>query len=424
MMPHPASSPPGEPMRLLFVSNYFPPEVNAPATRLGEHARQWAADGHAVEVLTSNPNFPEGEIYAGYDNRFRQDDAGDVAVTRVPMYVAENRGTLRRTLSYVSFMASAVWQSRRVRARPDVVVGTSPQFFCALGAYVIARRFGVPFVLEVRDLWPESIVAVGAVGRGALIRLFEALARHLYRHADHIVVVTDAFAREVVALGAPAENVSVLKNGADLDVYGAPLDAGRLAALRTELGFDGWFVAAYMGTIGMAHRADVMLDAAARCPDVLFVVIGAGAKRAALAKRAAALALPNFRLIDKQPKAIMPYLLALTDVSVVHLSDTPLFETVIPSKIFEAMAMGRPVALGVRGEAQQIVEASGAGVAFVPEDADALAGAVCRLRDDPAEYARLSAAGPPYVRAHFDRRVLARRYWQILTCLHARHRSA
>ena len=412
-----------EPMRLLFVSNYFPPEVNAPATRLGEHARQWAADGHAVEVLTSNPNFPEGEIYAGYDNRFRQDDVEGVAVTRVPMYVAENKGTLRRTLSYVSFMASAVWQSRRLRARPDVVVGTSPQFFCALGAYAIARRLGVPFVLEVRDLWPESIVAVGAVRRGAAIRLFEALARFLYRHADHLVVVTDAFAREVVALGAPAERVSVLKNGADLDVYGAPLDAARLAALRAELGVDGRFVAAYMGTIGMAHRADVMLDAAALCPDVLFLVIGTGAERAALNARAEALSLPNFRLVGKQPKERMPYLLALADVSVVHLRDTPLFETVIPSKMFEAMATGRPVVLGVRGEAQAIVEASGAGVAVPPEDAAALAAAVRRLRDDPAEYARLSAAGPPFVRAHFDRRVLARRYWQILTDINARHRA-
>ena len=403
-------------MRLLFVSNYFPPEVNAPATRLVEHARQWTADGHAVEVLTSNPNFPEGEIYAGYTNRFGHGVVDGIKVTRVPMYVAENKGTLKRTLSYLSFGLSALLRSGQLQQKPDLVVATSPQFFCALGGYALARVHRVPFVLEVRDLWPESIVAVGAVQRGRVIEAFEALERYLYRHADHIVVVTDAFKEAIMAKGIAGDKISVVKNGADLTFYGTPLDPDRLAELRKEFGFEGKFVAAYMGTLGMAHRADVLLEAAQRCPDpdVLFVVMGAGAERAALEAKQRALGLPNFRLLDKQPKHLMPYLLALSDVNVVHLRDMPLFGTVIPSKIFEAMAMGRPVVIGVRGESQKIVEDGDVGLAIPPEDPEALVEAVVRLKSSPELYARLSTNGPAYVRQHYDRKTLARRYWDVL----------
>lgn len=404
-------------MNLLFVSNYFPPEVNAPATRLVEHARVWAAAGHTVEVLTSNPNFPEGEIYDGYENRFVQERTDGIDVTRVPMYVAENKGVLKRTLSYVSFALSALRHVGRLRRRPDLVVATSPQFFAAIGGYWIARRFGVPFVLEVRDLWPESIVAVGAVRRSPIIRVFERLEQFLYEQSDHIVVVTDAFKAAIVAKGIDPEKISVVKNGADLRRYPGPPTPEQRAAAKASFGLDGRFVAAYTGTIGMAHRADVLYEAAAHTasPDVLYVVVGTGAERAALEARQQAAPRAGFRLLDKQPKERMPDLLAACDVSVVHLRDSPLFRTVIPSKIFEAMAMGVPIVLGVRGETQEIVEASGAGLVVPPEDPGALAEAVERLRADPALHARMVAAGPAYVAATHDRTVLAERYWQILS---------
>ncbi len=405
-------------MHLLFVSNYYPPEVTPPATRLYEHARTWVADGGSVEVLVSNPNFPEGRIYSGFRNRFGQTREENISVTRVPMYVAENKGTLKRTLSYISFGAAAALWGKRVKQKPDVIAATSPQFFCALGGYALARRLGVPFVLEVRDLWPDSILAVGALRDSAAIRAFKRVERFLYENSDHIVVVTHAFKDHIVGKGIPPSKISIVKNGADLDAFEAdrPDPAAAQALMRAE-GMEGKFVAAYIGTIGMAHRADILLEAARRCPDpdIVFAVMGTGAEREALATRAAELGLSNFRLLDKQPRAVAQAFLAAADVSVVHLRDTPVFRTVLPSKLFDAMMLKKPIVLGVQGEARELVEESGGGLCIPSEDADALVAAVQKLKNDPALYQKLGDDGHRYVRAHHDRKDLARDYWRILT---------
>lgn len=402
-------------MRLLFISNYFPPEVNAPATRLVEHARQWIADGHDVEVMTSVPNFPEGRIYEGYRNRYQEEIVDGIPVFRVPMYVAENKGTLKRTLSYISFMISCILHHGKTR-RPDVVVATSPQFFAAIGGYVVARLKRVPFVLEVRDLWPDSVVAVGAARRSPIIRFFEKVEVYLYRRSDHIVVVTNAFKRHIIGKGIAEEKISILKNGFDLASLSKALDANLLEGMRGEFGLRGKFVASYIGTIGMAHGVEILLKAASRCddPDIIFMIVGTGAERARIEAMQRELKLPNLRLIEKQPKARVPYLLALTDVSVVHLRDTPVFQTVIPSKIFEAMALKRPIVLGVRGETEEIIRESGAGIPIQPENPDKLVQAIKRLKDDRELYDQMARAGYEYVHMYHDRRELARRYWAIL----------
>ena len=403
-------------MRVLFVSNYYPPEVNAPATRLHEHACQWAEDGHEIEVLTSVPNFPEGEVYEGYRNRFSYERKSGIDVTRVPMYVTRNEGMLKRSLSYASFMLSSIFYSRRIRSRPDVVVATSPQFFSAVGGLIISRFLKVPFVMEVRDLWPESIIAVGAARRGLIIRMLERLEHYLYSQSDHIVVVTDAFKRFIEGKGIDPRKISVLKNGADLQAFAEPLDSDLLQEWRRKLDLEDKFVASYIGTIGMAHRADVMLEAAQRCSDprIVFMVVGTGAERQKLEERAAALNLSNFRLVDKQPKHVVRHLLALSDAAVVHLRASVLFQSVIPSKIFEAMAMRLPIVLGVEGETRDIIEEAGAGIPIRPEDAGALASAVQSLHDDHALCERMGRHGSEYVHERHDRKKLARRFWQML----------
>lgn len=403
-------------MHVLFISNYFPPEVNAPATRLDEHARQWVKDGGSLEIITAAPNFPEGVVHHGYRNQFVQEETNGIYVTRVPMYIAENKGTLNRSLSYISFMISAIWYSRRTRQVPDVVVASSPQFFSGLAGYIISRLKRVPFVLEIRDLWPDSIVAVGALRRNWLIRLFEKLEHFLYREAHHIVVVTNSFKRIIASRGVNEEKITVLKNGADLEDLSQPLDEQVLEEIKQRHELKGKFVASYIGTIGMAHRADILLEAARRCPhqDVVFMVVGAGSEREALASRAAKLSLPNFRMIEKQPKLMVRYYLAASDVCVVHLRDVPLFRTVIPSKIFEAMAARKPIALGLKGEAQEIVEGAGAGIPFPPEDVDALLGVVTNLHCDRALYEVMAGRGYSYVRTNCNRKKLARAYWRLL----------
>ena len=402
-------------MHILFLSNYFPPEVNAPATRLHEHARQWVADGHTVDVLTSVPNFPEGEVYDGYQNRLTEEERDGIRATRVPMYVSPNEGVVQRTLSYLSFMLSACWYAGRLPT-PDVLVATSPQFFAALAGAWIAWWKDVPFVLEIRDLWPESIVAVGAMDRNLVVRFFEWVERVLYRKADHIVVVTESFEEAIVEKEIPRDKVSVIKNGIETGWWEEPLNENRLVELRDEHDLEGKFVASYIGTIGMAHRADVLLEAARRCedPDTVFMVVGTGAKRDELEARQAELQLDNFRLVEKVPKDTVPYLLALSDASVVHLRDNPLFETVIPSKMFEAMATRTPIILGVRGEARRIVENAGGGIPIPPEDPEALVQAVRRLKDRPELHAEMAENAYEHVQAYYDREVLAREYAALL----------
>lgn len=405
-------------MHILFVSNYFPPEVNAPATRLYEHARQWVADGHTVDVLTAVPNFPEGEVYEGYENTLTRDVVDGINVTRVPMYVTPNEGTLRRTLSYLSFMCSAVWFVQPDRS-PDVVVATSPQFFAAVGGYWIARRLGVPYVMEVRDLWPESVVAVGAMDRNLIIRFFERIEAFLYRKAAGVVVVTDAFKRAIGEKGISEEKIHVLKNGADLDTWTQPLDTDRVEQLRAQYDLNDKFVVSYIGTIGMAHRVDIMLEAARQCddPDIVFAVVGAGARWADLQRQQESLRLPNVRLIGKVPKEDVPYLLELSHASLVHLKASPLFKTVIPSKMFEAMATRTPIIMGVEGEAREILEEAGAGIFMPPEDAGALVEVAKQLKGDPKLHAEIGDSGYHHVHEYYNRTTLARRYAALLQTL-------
>jgi colanic acid biosynthesis glycosyl transferase WcaI len=403
-------------MHVLFISNYFPPEVNAPANRLYEHARQWVSDGESVEVLTAAPNFPEGAVYDGYRNAFTQESVAGIPVTRVPTYIAENKGTFKRMLSYFSFMLTVLWYAHTNRRRPDVIVASSPQFFSGLAGYLLSRWRRVPFVLEIRDLWPEAIVAVGAIKRNWMIRFLEQVERHLYRHSTHIVTVTDSFKRIIASKGIDENKITVLKNGADIENFARDLDPEKLAEVRRRYDLEGKFVASYIGTLGMAHRADILLETASRCSNsgIIFMVVGAGAERDRLARRQTELQLDNFRLVEKQPREMVPYFLQVSNVSVVHLKDAPLFRTVLPSKIFESMLMRKPIALGIRGEASETIEAAGAGICFAPEDADGLLETIKRLKYDKPLYDRLAQSGFDYVRQHHDRKDIARRYWKLL----------
>lgn len=401
---------------VLFLSNYFPPEVNALANRTSEHARQWVRDGGVVEIVAGPPHFPEGRVYDGYANRLSFERFTGIHVMRVPMYVTANEGFLRRTVSYVSYMVSSAWHAERTRTDPGVVVASIPQFFAGLAGWLVSRRRRRPFVLEVRDLWPESIVQVGAMRRGVLTRLLEWLEGALYRAADHIVVVSPAFRPHIEAHGVDPGRITVLPNGVDAAWFEESVRPSEISALRKELGLEGKFVASYLGTVGMAHGIEVILEAARRCPDpnVAFLVVGAGAEWSRLRNAASRVGLDNFLVLEKQSRTRIRQFYAVTDVSIVHLRDRPAFHKVIPSKMFESMAMECPIVLGVRGQAREILEAAGAGITVAPEDADQLLEAVLKLAGDEETRLRMGESGAAYVRQHYDRRDIARRYWNLL----------
>lgn len=404
-------------MRILFFSHYYPPEVNAPASRTSEHCREWVRHGHQVEVVTCAPNHPAGKLYPGYRNRLFQRATQDgVEVARVWTYLAANEGFLRRTLNYASYLVSASIALPRLR-RPDVIVSTSPQFFCGLTGLVARTLLRRPWVLEIRDIWPESIVTVGAMRKGLVVRFLEWLERLAYRRADHIVAVTDSFVPHISERCGTPDKIDVVKNGVDLTLFHRE---GSPEAAKRALGLEGKFVAAYVGTHGMAHALDTMLDAAvltASDPRIVWVLVGDGAERARLTARAESMGLANVRIMGQRPKSDMPMVWAATDVSLIHLRRNDLFKKVLPSKMFEAMGMACPIVLGVEGEAKAMLDESGAGIAVTPEDAGAMAAAVVRLAQDPVLAARLAESGHDFVRRDFDRARLATRYLDILAAV-------
>jgi colanic acid biosynthesis glycosyl transferase WcaI len=401
-------------VHILFLTDNFPPETNAPATRTHEHTKRWVKAGHEVTVITGAPNFPSGKIHAGYRNRPWQEETLDgVRVIRVWTYITANEGFLKRTLDYVSFMITGGLAGLFVK-RPDVIVATSPQFFNALGGCLLSIVRRRPFVFELRDLWPDSIAAVGAMQEGAAIRFLRKVEYWLYRRAARIVSVTHSFKEILVRNGIPAEKIVVVPNGVDPEAF---TPGPKPAELEQRLGLEGKFVAAYVGTIGMAHGLGTILDAAQRLKareDIAFVLVGTGAEHAKLEAEARARGLGNLHFVGAVSKAEVKNYWRLCDVALVLLRDLPLFRHVIPSKIFEAWGTGRPVILGVAGESAGIVETAGGGVVIPPEDAGALAEAITEMASQRAAAAEAGLAGRRYAESAFSRDRLASEMLSVL----------
>jgi glycosyltransferase involved in cell wall biosynthesis len=404
-------------MRILFLSHYYTPEVNAPATRTSDHCAHWVQAGHEVTVVTCVPNCPSGVVYPGYRNRLRPqvEWVDGVKVVRVWTRLAPNAGSLRRIVNFLSYLVSAVLTALWL-PRPDVVIATSPQFFCGWAGVLVSRLRRVPFVLEIRDIWPESIQAVGAMRSGPLLRLLEKLERWMYLAADHIVAVGDGYRDRIVQRADVFDRISVVMNGVDVRRFTPrPPDEDFLRHWNLQ----GKFVCSYIGTIGMAHGLEVVLEAARLLrergrEDICFCLVGDGSSRKRLEDEACQAGLTDLVVFTgQQPKDLMPTVLASSDACLIHLKKCDLFETVIPSKIFETMAMGRPIIMGVLGPARDIILDCQAGLAMEPESAESLVTAVTRLADDRRLTTTLGRAARHRVLTDFNREVLAER----LLCL-------
>jgi len=381
-------------VHILFLTDNFPPEVNAPASRTFEHCREWVKAGQQVTVITCAPNFPKGRVYDGYKNRLYQTEEMDgIRVIRVWSYITANEGFVKRILDYVSFMVAAVAAAPTVK-QPDLVISTSPQFFSACAAYLISRMKRKPFVFELRDIWPESIKAVGAMKESLVIRILERIELFLYAKAARIISVTHSFKRILTNRGVDPGKIDVVTNGVDISRFRPmPKDA----ELVKQYGLEGKFIAGYVGTHGMAHALETLLAAAVKLKsqngrgDICIMLLGDGARKAALKQKASDMRLDNVIFIDSVPKEEVPRYWSLLDVSIIHLKKTGLFEHVIPSKLFECMGMGIPVLHGVAGESADIVEQKSVGIVFEPENADALCEHLLTLRKDKALHAEMRA---------------------------------
>ncbi len=395
-------------MHILFVTDNFPPEGNAPATRTFEHAREWVSKGHKVTVITCAPNFPEGKVFDGYKNRWlSKETIEDINVWRVKTYITANEGFIKRTIDFVSFMISSLFFGL-FAGKVDVVVGTSPQFFTVISAWALALFKRVPFVFELRDVWPASITAVGAMRGSWIINILEKLELFLYRQADLIISVTHSFKSDLQNRGVSADKIKVVLNGVDLERYSPLQEKDESLADKYEL--KNKFVIGYIGTHGLAHALENVIEAAeliTKEDNIRIVFAGGGADRSRLEKIVSERGLENIVMIPRQPKDQMPQVWSLCDISLVHLKDAPLFKTVIPSKIFESMAMGLPIIMAVPiGEATDIIEEYKAGINVSPGCPKELSEKFLELATDKELVRTLSYQSLNAAR-NFDRKKLA-----------------
>jgi colanic acid biosynthesis glycosyl transferase WcaI len=406
-------------MKILYISQYFPPEMGAPAARAVELSRHWVAAGHDVTVLTGFPNHPTGVVPREYRDKFRRlvvrEQKDGIHVVRSWLLPFPNRKAYERILNYCSFCISAA-STGIFLSSPDLVIATSPQLLVGLSGWCVARWKRVPFVFEVRDLWPESLTAVG-VGHGdsLLHRCLAMIAGFLYRHSDRVVVVTPAFEDYLVEhWRVPREKISVIENGVETQLFSP--DAA--TAVKRKLGAEGKFVVSYIGTIGMAHGLDTIIETATRLrhssPEIVFLILGEGTEKASIVSQAREHGLENVRFVDERPREQIPAYICASDVCLVLLKKADLFKTVIPTKMLEFMSCARPVILGVDGQAREILEEARGGLVIEPENSEALVRAIRLLAANPEMAAQLGRNGREYVVRKFSRRETADKYIRVL----------
>lgn len=391
-------------MRILFITDNFPPEVNAPATRTFEHCQEWVKMGAKVTVITCCPNFPQGKVYPGYKNKlYQRTTVSGINVIRVWSYISPNKGKIRRTLDFFSFSISSFIVG--LFASTDLIVATSPQFLSALSGRWLAFFKRKPWVMEVRDLWPASLITVGAMNEGGTLKFLRWIELGLYTSANKIVVVTDSFKQEIFYRGISKSKIAVVKNGANLELYSnQPTDE----QLKKDLGLENFFVLGYIGTHGMAHKLDFILDCAKELndSDYKFLFVGDGAEKQSLLEKARTLNLKNVIFLDPVVKTDVWRYISILDVMIVPLKKENIFKTVIPSKIFETAAMGKPILLGVDGEAREIIESYNAGLFFEPQNQTEFIRAVELLKADTELYQNLQK-GCEKLASDFERKKMA-----------------
>jgi len=407
-------------MKILYISQYFYPEMGAAAARVFEISRYWAALGHEVTVLTCFPNYPDGNIYGGYLGKHRRlyltENIDGVNVVRLVTYPTHLRSSARRGLNYLSSLVTSSIAVPFLK-KNDVVIGTSPPLFMGLPALFYSRLRGIPFVFEVRDLWPEVISAVGVGEKGSLTyKIFDRTASLLYDKSDLVVALTESFRETMINdRGVPAGKIAVIENAVDTDFFKPrPLEPGEI----NGLGLKGKFVVSYVGTIGFTHGVGVALKAAEELrtaiPELVFLFVGDGSDKERLLKIKEEKKLDNVIFTGKQPKEKIPEFLNASAVSLVLSTDEPLFRKTIFAKVFEPMACGNPVVIGAEGETRKIVERARSGIGFEPGSVKGLVDAVTTLYENPGMREEFGRNGRKFVEEEFSREKKAADYLKAL----------
>ena len=402
-------------MNIGIYSHYFTPEIGAPSARVYDLSQQWVLMKHQVQVVTCFPNHPIGELYEGYARgHYMLEKLSDLNVHRHWTYITPNKGFFRKTLGHFSFLPSAMIFSHRHVGMLDITIGTSPTFFAAMAAAWTARQQKIPFIMEVRDLWPAIFVELGVLQNPLLIGWLERWELALYKRAARVVTVTEAFKKNLVERGVPEKKIITIHNGADVNFW-EPTDPPRI--LRKKLGLEECFVVLYIGAHGISHALSSILKCADRLknrPDVRFLFVGEGAEKENLIRESQKCRLNNVQLLDPVDRETVKEFYALSNVCLVPLRDIPLFDTFIPSKMFEIMSMARPIIGSIRGEAADILTQSHGGFAVEPEDDKSIAQKIIWFYEHPEEAKAMGQNGRQFVVNNYSRRSLAGLYLNVM----------
>lgn len=401
-------------MKILFITDNFPPEVNAPATRTYEHCLEWVKQGVEVTIITCNPNFPHGMVYTGYTNKlYQKENLDGIEVIRVWSYITSNSGFAKRVLDYVSFAFMAFGVG--LFQKHDVIIATSPQFFTTWAGWALSKIRRKPWIFELRDIWPESIKTVGAMNESKVLDFLEKIELGLYKDSDKVIAVTDAFKQNLINRGIDKNKIEVVTNGSNVELF-FPREKG--ADLLKELKLGDKFIVGYLGTHGLAHSLDFIIQSISKIKDkdIHFLFVGDGAMKETMLLLSSELLLTNITFLNPVSKDEMPKYLSIIDISLAPLKKSENFKTVIPSKIFEASAMGKPTLLGVEGQAQEIIEKYGAGLCFEPENEKDFITKIEILKQDKVLYTRCQKGCKVLANA-YNRKNLASKMLNIIEAL-------
>lgn len=402
-------------MNIAYYSHYFTPEIGAPSARLYDFSQQWLRMGHAIQVVTCFPNHPTGQLYPGYKlDTYQYEDLDGIDVHRHWTYITPNKGFLKKSLGHISYLPSSLLFSNPHIPKLDVAIGTSPTFFAAMAAAAIARQRHIPFIMEVRDLWPAVFVELGVLQNPRIIAWLEKLEIALYREATRIVTVTEAFRKNIIERGIAAEKVVTVQNGADIEFWKPQRPSSNL---QTELNLSKRFIVLYIGTHGISQALTSIVESAKQLrqyPQIQFLFVGEGAEKEQLVSLANNYQLDNINFLDPVSKDKVRAFYMLADVCLVPLRDIPLFETFIPSKMFEMMAMERPIVASVRGESAEILQESGCALVVAPENSAAIAQAILTLYYNQEQARQMGKQGRTFVINHYSRRAMSTAYIEIL----------
>ena len=397
--------------KLLFITDNFPPEFNAPSTRTFDHISEWKKNADLdITVITCFPNFPFGKVYKGYKNKLISIKNQDgIRLIRVWSFISKNSGTFRRTIDYISFAAMAACVG--VFLKYDLIIATSPQFFTTWTACFLSKLRKKPWIFELRDLVPESISAVDAFKNRTILGILESIELFLYRDATKIIALTDSFKKNLISRGIPRTKIEVVKNGVNLNLFNENSLSLKSDIFKT---YKNKFLIAYIGTHGMCQGLDFIVRSIPKLEikNIHFIFIGDGAMKLKVCELSKELSIENITFLDPVKKEIVPSYYYSVDAILVCLRKSKTFKSTIPSKIFEACALRRPIILGVEGEASELVKKYKAGVTFIPQNFASFRESILKIKNK--EIYQKCQIGGAILAQDFNRKRLASKMLRVI----------